>query len=561
MSNEALIEAFADRIYNGLQKKSVRTCSKWAEKYRVMGAPFPGKWTFDHHPWTKSMHDSEAEVNVGQKSAQVGYTETVLNRTFYNLDIRGLDVLYILPSKTPDASDFSSARFDTALELSPYLENLFSDVKNIGHKKAGNNNLYIRGGRSRGGLKSIPVGCLVIDEVDEIPEKNIPLARERLSGQVVTDTWLISTPTIPEYGINKYFQQSTQNHYFFRCPSCSKFIELKWPESFVVVGEHYEDPRTIESHHICYECKNKLINETKINWLGFKNNGRNGTAEWVPQFQDNADMEGWYINQLYGMTKATQPQEIAKSYLMSLTDPFAEQEFHNSKLGLAHVVEGARVTEKDIKDCQKGYIMADHFSGGSLVTMGVDVGKMIHVEINQWMIRQMVGSDINLNSIPRLLYATKVMNFEDLDPLMVKYSVSFAVLDRYPETRKALEFVMRFFGRARLCEFSVGIGGKFIHDTSETEATVKVDRTTWLDLALNRFKANTIQLPQNIPLEYKDQVQIPVRVYEKDSNGNPVARYVSTKADHYAFARCYSEIALPLAIKIAGTHQNIGSVL
>jgi phage terminase large subunit GpA-like protein len=136
-----LARVFAKRIAEGLKRKNLTTCSRWACECRVMGQPFPGRWTFDHHPWLRGMHDSEAELNVGQKAAQMGFTETVLNIVFYHIDIKAVDCLYVLPAKTPDASDFSAARFDPALESSPHLASLFSDVKNVGHKRAGSANL------------------------------------------------------------------------------------------------------------------------------------------------------------------------------------------------------------------------------------------------------------------------------------------------------------------------------------------------------------------------------------------------------------------------------------
>jgi len=122
-----------------------------------MGQPFPGPWSFKYHPWAKGMHDCTAEIMVGQKGAQLCYTEVGLNKSYYNIDVLGNSVLYVLPASTPDAADFSTSRFDPALELSPHLASLFSDVKNIGHKRAGSANLFIRGSRSRNQLKSIPV--------------------------------------------------------------------------------------------------------------------------------------------------------------------------------------------------------------------------------------------------------------------------------------------------------------------------------------------------------------------------------------------------------------------
>src|SRR4051812_7917027 len=113
MAQHELARMIAERVSAGLKRKSVVSCSKWAEAYRVMGGDnFPGPWRFKYHPWLRGMHDSEAERNVGQKAAQMGYSEVVLNRTFYTLDVRRADCMYVLPSSKPDASRFSAGRFN-----------------------------------------------------------------------------------------------------------------------------------------------------------------------------------------------------------------------------------------------------------------------------------------------------------------------------------------------------------------------------------------------------------------------------------------------------------------
>lgn len=162
-----LTELIAEQVASGLKRKSVTSCSRWAETYREMGTPFPGPWRFDHHPWLLEMHDAEEDLLIGQKAAQMGYTEWAMNTAFFSMDIFGYDVLYILPS-SDDASDFSSGRFDPALELSPHLRNFFADVNNVGLKRAGNNILYVRGSRSRSKLKSVPTPVMIYDEVDEM---------------------------------------------------------------------------------------------------------------------------------------------------------------------------------------------------------------------------------------------------------------------------------------------------------------------------------------------------------------------------------------------------------
>lgn len=536
-----------ERIAAGLKRKSITSCSNWAESYRVMGQPFPGNFSFERHPWAKDMHDCKAEMMVGQKGAQLCYTETALNKTFFAIDIEGVSVMYILPASNPDASDFSTARFDPALELSPHLNNLFSDVKNIGHKRAGNANLYLRGSRSRSQLKSVPVGLMILDELDEFKQENIPLIFERMSGQTQKQSFLLSTPTIDHYGINVYFRQSTQNHFFFICPSCSKLTELSFPDCLVVCGDNWADPRISESYIKCKECDNALPPDKRF---------LHKTGRWVPSFTDK-NIEGFYVNQLYSPT--VRADELAASYLKAQTNPTDEQEFYNSKLGLTHIVEGARVTEEEIDQAIKSYTMED--AGKGLVTMGVDVGKWLHLEIDEWYFDYATTTpDLNLLAMCRVIYIHKLLHFEQLDQYMHQYNVQACVIDANPERRKALEFAKRFNGRVDLCFYANGIESKQLK-INEAESTISVDRTSWLDLSLGRFHSGKIDIPRNTPEEYKRHIKALVRVYKKDKNGNPVGKYEKGfQEDHYAHARNYSEIALQRAANRVGSYSLQGVV-
>lgn len=548
-----LRKALAEQIAAGLRRRAVTTCSRWAEKYRVMGGDsYPGPWRFDHHPWLKEMHDSENEVNIGQKSAQMGFTETVLNRVLFSLDVKGMDALYVLPAKTPDASDFSSARFDAALELSEHLSRMFSDTKNVGHKRAGAANLYIRGGRSRGGLKSIPVGLLVLDEVDEMPKENIPLAFQRMSGQLRKEAWLISTPTAPGVGINSRFVDSTQNHFFFRCPSCSRYIEFNFPQDLVITAESHLDPAVENSYLQCNLCKSRLEHKAKKEF--YQKN------QWVPSYTDRS-AAGWYINQFYSTTIT--PADLARASLKSRYDEGEEQEYYNSMGGLPHLVKGAGVTDTDINDCMKGYAPYESYDRNRIVTMGVDVGKWLHYEIDDWQVGDGVGADLHINSRCRVLRYGKIQDFDELLLLMRNFNVAFSIIDAQPERRKSLEFAMKCYGHARVCFYEQGITGKNLHVTSEEEAAVKVDRTSWLDLALGRFRHRTIALPCTVDEEYRQHIKAQVRITRKDRAGNPVAAYMTqdNKEDHYGHARTYAEIALSFAASLSVSHNITSKVL
>lgn len=537
-----------ERIASGLKRKSLTTCSRWSEACRVMGNPFPGPFSFKWHPWLKEMHDSDAEFNVGMKSAQAGYTETALNRVFFMIDVKAIDCLYVLPTMNPDASVFSASRFNPAIELSAHIAKMFSDVDNLGHKRAGNVNLYIRGSRARNQLKSVPTGMIVLDEVDEMDQQNIPLALERASGQLTRQVWAISTPTIPKFGIHKMFLDTTQEHFYFRCPCCSKYTELVFPDCLEITAEDVNDPDVEKSFYKCKECKNRLEHATKYKWLA--------GGEWQAQAKGHLG-RGFHVNQLYSSAQAGRPAEIAKSYLRSLRDPSEEQELFNSKFGMPHIVAGAGVTDLDIIENtgeHRRYEQAPREN--SPITMGVDVGKWLHVEIDQWFLSGVTNSvDLNVTAKAKVLTMLKVRDFEELDILLRQFGVTACVIDINPERRKAYEFACRFNGLVKLCMYVQGVSGKQIHmgNENDPEHTIKVDRTSWLDLSLGRFKQRgMIKIPLDTTMEYKDQIKAPVRVYEKDTNGNPVGRYVTANdEDHYAHARNYAEIALQFALSWA----------
>lgn len=531
---EALL---SETIASGLKRSAIKTCSSWSESYRMIQVP--GKahndnWSFYYHPWLKDPHDSKAEEMVVQKAAQMGFTEWALNTTFYAIDILGQSVLYILPSES-DASDFSASRFDPALEASPHLASIFSDVQNIGHKRAGSVNLFVRGSRSRSKLKSIPTGRIVEDEVDEMHQQNRALARERASGQMVRVFQSLSTPTIEDYGINLSFKESTQDHYFFKCPHCGHRIELTL-DNLIITADSPNDRNLKRSHLICLRCKGVLDHKAKPEM--FK------TAEYVPAYSDT-DVQGWYINQLYSCM--LEPYNIARSVLLAKIDPAEEQELYNSKLGLPHAVEGARLTDSIIKKCQFDYQKYEYNPSGRLTTMGVDVGKVLHVVVYEWILSEATG-DISTMAKPRVLNEQTVHEFEEIDNLIRNFSVHACVVDANPEKRKALELAMRFPGLVRICYYGNNVSGRTVKLHDESEHSLTVDRTAWLDIMFSRYHNESIGLPSDVSMEFKENMKALVRIYRKDKDGNPVGAYVNAKPDHFAHASNYAEIALAVAM-------------
>lgn len=536
-----LLTDFGESLNSGLVSRTLSTCSRWVTHRRIMGEPFPGPYSFKYHPWCREVHDSEAGFNTIMKAAQMGLTEVAINVAFFTVDVKKRDVLYVLPTAM-NASDFSKSRFNTALLHSHYLSELFTDTNTVGLKQAGGVNLYIRGSRGDSNLKSIPVSVLILDEADEMDQRAIWLALERLSGQLHKFVFSLSTPTIPNFGIHKLYLQGTQEHYYFTCPKCGRKTEFIFPDCLEICGESISDPEVRRSHLKCKECKKKLEHKEKPEFLS--------KAFWEPTAHVDEDHRSFYINQMYSYTVS--PSDLAFAYFRGVGDEAAMVEFHNSKQGLPFIPDGGQVTESEIENAIRNYFQENQrpeIGTDRCIVMGIDQGKMNNVVVVEYIIKG--GGDLNAAAHAKVLAAFKLPgdDFEFLDPLMREWQIRACVIDADPQINDARRFARRFPGYVYLCRYRRGVTGKELQVNEEDSGApiVTVDRTNWLDASMGRFHSDRVNLPADTPLEFKDHVKALVRTYEKDDQGNPKAVYLSTGPDHYAHAFNYAEIALPLA--------------
>ena len=552
--SHAIKDLVLRKIAQGLVKTSITSPARWAEKFRRMGSPFPGPWTFKYHPWLYEMHNNDYEVIVGQKAAQMGYTEWAMNMAFYYMDVHSMDVLYVLPT-TKDASQFSASRFDPALELSPHLADFFPNVNNVSLKRGINAILYVRGSHSRSQLKSIPAPVMIFDEVDEMPKGTLALAGERQSGQVQTITLQLSTPTIDDAGINADFKLSTQNYYFFKCPSCNRFINLEYPLNLKITGDSLTDPELKNSFYFCNYCDNVLPTFEESTgavlkpWLKHQHFG--GTGRFVETYTDR-EIGGYHISQMYSMAKVGHPYRMAQAALKADRDPTYAQELHNSKLGITYVAEGAKVTDKMLNECLGGFHSGVPSDVSGIRTLGIDVGSVLHMVVKEYERNEIDIPAIGIND----KYDAQVLtaetssgsprDFDEAYQLFHDYRVMGCVVDAEPERRMAMTFAQRIWGYVYLCDYLYSQMGREVQVLKD-ELWVKVNRTAWLDLTLNRYKNGTIRLPQDISKDFRSQIKEPTRVYKEDKWGQAYAVYVNVNDDHFAHADNYAEIALPVA--------------
>ena len=162
-----------------------------------------------HLPALAAIARDPSPLVVIQKAAQVGATELCVNQALWAADSgyagRG-HVLFLMPTQN-QMDDFTQARFDRALQDSPYLRARLqpepprrkgADSKRL--KRIGPGYLFLRGADSRRQIASVDADLVVLDEVDQMAEGAFELAQKRLASSQAGRLIVASTPRFPEAG-------------------------------------------------------------------------------------------------------------------------------------------------------------------------------------------------------------------------------------------------------------------------------------------------------------------------------------------------------------------------
>lgn len=522
-------------IRRGLVDSSLDRCSRWAQHRVFMPKPYEGALNFDKFPWQQTILDCQEPLVSIQKGAQIGFSVAGMIKALHRVDAKREDVLYILPTDK-NASQFAQARLDSIVNLSPPLENLFIGANSVGLKKTKHHtHIYIKGSMSEANLVSVPVGCVIIDEYDRCNVKALSLALERMSAYENRHLFALSTPTLPEYGINALYEQGTKEEFTFQCPHCSKHIALRWPESFEVCGDASTDPDVDKSYIKCYECQGKLDHKNKAEWLS--------KSYWQPTAKASGH-RSFSVSQLYSFTVS--PSDIAIGYHRGCGDEIAMVEFTNQKMGMPYIMKGGKVTDVEIDRNIGKHFKSDEPPNGKMITMGVDVGSFLDVAIVQYDYDEEPWLEPHLRSTAKLLQELRLpgKDFDGLDQLMSQWQVQYCCIDFQPETNLARAFCRRFHGFAAMVQYRRGTEQEEIKEKEDDRVPLlTVNRTAFLDYSIGRLHKDKLILPQDLSHTWREHIKAINRTYVLDELGKPKSTYLSAKPDHSCHSLALAEVA------------------
>ena len=493
-----------DERFGDGRGKTPLTIGEWAEKTPVIldGKPF----TFHRHEYLLTAYKDNHPDQTEMKGSQMGLTSKAALRMIYGARYGGYrGILYLFPSRS-DVTDFAKGRIDPLIDDNPETIGKWirdTDAANI--KRVWNAFIYFRGMKSRVGLKSIPADFVIFDELDEAPQNAVDMAMERMGHSEIREVLKLSNPTLPDYGIDKAFQETDQRYWHLKCPSCGAWtcLEETFPDCLVEANG-----RVIRA---CQKCKSEL---------------NPAIGEWVAKRPSVTDKRGYHYSQLF--SQFVDAADILHQYrtTTNLTD------FYNLKIGIPYVEATNRLSVQEVLAlCGiEGILSQD--PGPSF--MGVDQGKSLHVVIGKK----------HLQKTGRIVHLGVYKDWTELDRLMKIFNILRCVVDALPETRNARAFAERFKGRVFLNYYAEHQKGKY--SWNEKDLTVSCNRTESLDASHNEIMGGQVILPRECEIVREFALHlhnVAKRLEEDEETGSKRYVYVKLGPDHFRHAFNYEAMA------------------
>ena len=511
-----------DPTIDTLNKEQLMALSPfaWAEfgELQLVAGPF----MYLRHEYQYDMLECTARRQCACKATQMAFTETAVIRALHSLINRRYPqgALYLFPT-ADDVTDFSASRFSPLIKDNPDLvARHVKDTNRENLKRIGNGYLFFRGARvqqkteaglkSASKLKSIPVDAVYFDEVDEMDQAAVPLALARMEHSELKEEYYLGNPTIPDYGIDAMFQESSQRYWHLKCGKCGQYtnMELEFPECL-----EETQGRVIR---LCVHCRDRELDAHAGMWIPIR-----------PELED--EFVGWSISHLCSAFK--DPADILRAYYDPKTDL---QSFYNLDLGKAYIAAENRLTKNDVYGCCSDDPMAVNHPGPC--AMGVDVGKTLNV---------VIGYRKNWHTLKAIKFA-RVSSFNDVHDLGERYNVKCAVFDMYPETRTVRQYQKDHSYQVFLCDYKEYQRGDFAFNDKTGDLMVNrteiCDATHELVTGLGEYE---IPRKSKEVLEYAKQMTNIAKVLEEDKEtGSKIYRYKKlSAADHYRHATNYFYLA------------------
>ena len=488
------------------------------------------KYSFKKHEYQIEFIDDPHKIVAAKKCAQVGFTEVLMRWMLcFLVQHQGSQTIFTQPTDG-EVGKFAKSRLDILFEACPIIGRLGTGgIDSAYLKRIGTSFLNLRGTFGTKAAISVPSDANVYDEIDFSNPRVLSQFKSRLQHSDYKYERLISTPTIPDYGISAVYDKSDQKRIDLKCSHCGHHQFLTFQENMrllkgskllpvdpdtmnLFVAAPWEYSATI----VCSRCEKQVDRS----WA---------YREWVASFPERAyDLEtgisGYMISQLD--VEFVHPVNILKASDPRFPEGYSkEQDFVNFVLGDSFTgSDGTRIDEETAK---MATVILEVVNRATGTFIGIDLGMTCHVVV----IKELFGVLTVLKA-----FTISHEELEDFVEVIQQFGARYTISDALPYTSTVTK-IAKSVNNFKICYFS----GK--KEYTLEKIRVLAERTQFLDTVVGGLTKDLIKVTDKVDDDFWAHCQNLVRVKQEDEYGTITFKYVKVGPDHYAFALGYALLA------------------
>ncbi len=323
-------------------------------------------------PYLLSFLQDQCRVKSIEKPRQSELTENHINESLWQGITRpSTKIGHIFPTQDL-GNTVSREKIQAAIDESPGISKNIRTPYSVKSYRFKNSSIYsIIGAVSKYGGRATSRDVLIWDEVDLIPESVFGVYERLQEHSALRILRYISTPTVPNIGIDARVQKGCGYEWLIKCPKCKKKQFFEFPLNII----NFFETATYDPESPEYQ---KQLNKV---YIGCKHCGHYvdrcskfylANSKWIPR---KPTLVG--IHNSYYLTQFMIPWKTGREIQRRYHELSAYiWQYYNEVLGQAYVKSGSQLTEGDIrKNCRAWGMIFGRTASMANVSVGIDWGQ------------------------------------------------------------------------------------------------------------------------------------------------------------------------------------------
>ena len=295
---------------------------------------------FTDHRYLQAIYDDNSKYLCCTKAGQIGFSTMGIIKTIWLADKKGIDVGYILPTADM-VNKFVGSKVNRMAQQNPVIAALMADKDSITQKQIGEHYIHYLGAMTERSAIMLSLDMLVADEYNKAPQEILETYNSRLQHSKFGYKWVFSNPTIPDFGVDRFWNISDQKKWHVK-HSCGKAYPMD--ESCI----DYE-----RQMFACPFCHGEITDEER-KWGFWK---ATATGEWSGYW-----IPLWINPRVNAKTICDYKKNSTKEY------------FYNFVAGLSYISVANQLSQQALEKCLTSTVNDQT----QRVVIGLDTGHNLH---------------------------------------------------------------------------------------------------------------------------------------------------------------------------------------